>query len=291
MIAELLALLLLEPAFAAERHEVLAATHTVVLSDGQTLNGRVLQADENKVVLVLSDGTVLDLPAAAVREVVTAAQGAGTWGIDPNRSRYLYSPTAFSLGQGHGYVAQRALVITSAGVGLLDFLDVEAGTVIPALFTGTPVGVLGAKVGVPLSHQVRIGAGVQAFGVVDTAVGFGFANATYGTPDAHVTVAVGGAFNFTEPDFAVGLMTISAAKRLGPSVALLTENWLAYFPDPERQGPWGGPLFAVPSGGVRLFGKQFAVDLALVPIITGESDIPVVPLPWISFAWNWAPKS
>jgi hypothetical protein len=39
---------------------------------------------------------------------------------------------------------------------------------------------------------------------------------------------------------------------------------------------------------VRLFGPEFAVDLALVPVVTLEDELPVVPVPWLSFAWNWS---
>jgi len=42
----------------------------------------------------------------------------------------------------------------------------------------------------------------------------------------------------------------------------------------------------VPSGGARIFGSGFSVDVGVVPIVTGEREIPVVPIPWISFVGN-----
>jgi hypothetical protein len=82
--------------------------------------------------------------------------------------------------------------------------------------------------------------------------------------------------------------TVSANHRLGPKAAFVTENWFVYFTNGD--GPWGSPVFVVPSGGVRLFGPSFAVDLALVPVFTGSADIPLVPIPWVSFAYNFSLK-
>lgn len=59
--------------------------------------------------------------------------------------------------------------------------------------------------------------------------------------------------------------------RLGSGVVLISENGFIYFHD--RDGPWGGPFFAAPAVGVRLFGSEFAVDLALVGIVTGRGFV------------------
>lgn len=164
-----LLLLLTTLALADDAAPVELVAMEVELSDGQVLVGRVLRRPTGDVELTLSDGTTIVLPAEAVSKLtpVQAIPGVegSRWGLDPNRSRYLYTPTAFGLGQGNGYLAQRALVLTSAAVGITDWLDFEAGAVLPLLF---------------------------------------------------------------------------------------------------------------------------AVDLALVPVVTGSREAPVVPAPWVSFAWNWS---
>lgn len=265
----------------------------VTLSDGQRLSGQALRLDDGDVRLRLSDGQELLLPMAAVQRIVPVSEPVGTetprWGLDPNRSRYLYSPTAYALGRGNGYVAQRALVLTSAAVGVTDWLDIEAGSVLPLLFTKSPVALVGLKVSVPVEERVHLGAGAQALVVpVDgvQAMGFAFGTVTVGTPDTHISVAGGAALSFSDAQVGAVVGTLSANHRLGPNTALLTETWVLGFT--QGDGPWGGPIFIVPSGGVRLFGPSFAVDLALVPVVTGQRDLPVLPLPWVSFAWNWS---
>lgn len=288
MLPLLLSLQLLPPAWAETPPVV------VTLSDGQTLLGHVTRNPDGSVLLVLADGRELLLPAEVVAQVAepSDARGPATrWGPDPNRSRYLYSPTAFNLGQGRGYLAQRALVLTSAAVGVTDGLDLEVGSVLPLLFTESPVAVVGLKGTVPVVDKLRVGAGAQALVVpIDDLqlLGFTFGTVTYGDQDDHVSLAGGPALDFRTGEVGVGVLTLSGNHRLGPKSALITENWFVWFP--EGEGPWGGPLFVVPSGGVRLFGPSFAVDLALVPVVTGESELPVLPLPWVSVAWNWSLK-
>lgn len=266
----------------------------VTLSDGQTLVGQVTRNPDGSVLLVLTDGRELLLPAEVVAGVAEPADARGPatrWGPDPNRSRYLYSPTAFNLGQGRGYLAQRALVLTSAAVGLTDWLDLEVGSVLPLLFTEAPVAVVGLKGTLPVDDTLRVGVGAQALGVpIDDfqLLGFTFGTVTFGTQDDHLSLAGGPALDFRTGEVGVGVLTLSGNHRLGPKSALVSENWFVWFP--EGQGPWGGPLFVVPSGGVRLFGPSFAVDLALVPLVTGEGGLPVLPLPWVSVAWNWSLK-
>lgn len=267
----------------------------VTLSDGQTITGRAVQNPDGSVTLTLADGRRLLLPAEVVAKVGDGAaspHAPGTkWGPDPNRTRYLYSPTAFSLGQGRGYLAQRALVLTTAAVGATDWLDVEVGSVLPLLFTESPVGVVGVKATAPFTDTFRAGVGAQTLVIPVEGVqffGFAFGTLTYGTQDTHASLAGGAALDFRNGEVGAGVMTLGANHRLGPRAALVTENWFVYFP--HGDGPWGGPLFVVPSGGVRLFGPSFAVDLALVPVVTGEQELPVLPVPWVSAAWNWSLK-
>lgn len=289
----LLALALLLAPASAQELELEPVALVVTLSDGQTLTGRGARLPDGSVRLWLADGAELLLPAATVDKIQPAALQPGAdesrWGPDPNRSRYLYSPTAFPMGQGNGYLAQRALVLTSAGIGVLPFLDAEVGVVLPTLFTGTPVAVVGLKASGPVMEHLHLGGGAQALVIpVDelVAAGFAFGLVTVGEPDRHATLAGGVALEFSTGQVAAGVATVGGNWRLSPRTALITETWLAWFT--RGDGPWGGPFFAVPSGGVRLFGPSFAVDLAIVPVITGERDIPVLPLPWVSFAWNWS---
>jgi hypothetical protein len=263
---------------------------TLALSDGQSLHVRLLARSESTVIVELLDGQRLTLPASAVVSIregaaVTANPPPG-WTEDPNKSRYLYSPSAHGIGAGKGYLAQRALAITSVGVGITDFWDLEAGTIVPLLFTEAPMGVVGTKLHGRVTEKLRAGVGAQGFFVSDAQLGFVFANLSYGDVDRHGSVAGGVLMNFEDGDIGADIVTTSLNWRLGERSALIGEVWWTYWPggSPWPRSYW----FVVPAGGVRLFGPKFAVDLGLVPIITGEASVPLVPVPWVSFAWNWS---
>jgi len=269
----------------AARGTVLDVVH---LTDGQTLEGSVVSADDTRIVLRLGDGRELAIPRAVVRRIDqrTAAIGTmGTYGIDPNRGRYFYSPAAFPLGKGNVTLAQRALVLTTAAVGVLPGVDLEAGTILPTLFTREgQVGILGGKGAIRVSERVRVGAGAQGFVVSDTVGGFAFGTVTIGEPDLHASINAGVAMDFLRPEDPIGVTTLSLSRRFNKKIALVTETWVMWFSGGD--GPWNHPLFIVPSGGVRVFGSGFSVDVGLVPVVTGEREIPVVPIPWVSFVGN-----
>ncbi len=200
------------------------------------------------------------------------------WPSDPNRVGYFYSPSAFTLGAGRGYVSQKELAITAAAFGITDFWDIQVGTVLPLLFTESRVGIVGTKVAFKIAPGVRFGGGVQVFFVAADAGLIPFVVATVGDEDRHLSVNLGYASALGVGAPTIGLVTVSGDYRLGARSALVTENWILIY-DQFASG-----FFAVPTAGVRLFGPEFAVDLGAGVLATSNA---VIPLPWVGFTWNW----
>jgi hypothetical protein len=218
-------------------------------------------------------------PAPPLPEEPSAGTSPNGWPSDPNRVGYFYAPSAFTLGQGRGYVAQKELAITAAAVGITSFWDVQVGTVLPLLFTETRVGIAGTKVALRLAPGLRVGAGVQAFFVASEVGAAPFVVVTLGNEDRHISLDLGLARFLTQAGGgSIVLATLSGDYRLGPRTALVTENWV-FVGDLFPAG-----LFVVPTAGVRLFGPAFAVDLGGGVL---SVDGTVVPLPWVGFTWNW----
>ena len=132
----------------------------VVLSDGQVLTATAVSSTPDSVNIVLMNGDSLTLPLDVV---VAIDSGSGTAGSDEpvppdaNKGRYFYGPSAFSLGKGNGYFAQRALLLSSAGVGITDNWDVEVGWLLPTLFIpDVGLGFVGTKVSVSAGERLRL---------------------------------------------------------------------------------------------------------------------------------------
>lgn len=255
---------------------------TVRLRSGQVLSGRIVSRDERELVLESEDGVRSVVPAASVVEVREAAAGAtrAPWDLDPNRTRYLYSPSGFMLPRGEGYVSQTELLLTTVAYGVTDWLTVGAGGVVPFWFASGGFNLTGlVKVGGGLTDWLHVAGTAQAFWAPSadeaTAAGLGFATVTVGRPDLHLGVSAGAPFVVGDEanDMGDAAFSVSGVARLSSRVALVTENW--FFPSSDDDVMVNGVA-------VRFIGSRLAVDAGLV-FATGL-DIPV---PWLDFTWNY----
>jgi hypothetical protein len=254
----------------------------VVLTDGQSLRGTLGERDAGGVTLSLAGGNLV-VPAGLVREVLAPHEAAARTPApsDPNRTRYLYSPSAFLLRQGEGYVSQTELAITSVAIGATDWLTLQAGTVIPVLFydpKSLPF-VLAAKAGGSPTPWLHLAAGFQALvlpGVAEApSVGFAFGTVTVGDERRHLSLSLGPPFALSHGSTQLGslLASVSGALRLSPSFALVSENWIV---------PIDGSTHLIGSGALRFIAARLGIDVGLV-FVQGAQ----VPVPWLDFTWHW----
>lgn len=263
------------PSAAAPREPVPAL---VTLNDGQELRGKLVSQDGSGVTLELQGGARVEVPAETVGRIDLARPGQTVVrSQDPSRTRYLYSPSAFMLRRGEAYLSQTELLLTSAAFGVTDHLTLGLGSCLPVLLwtDGEGMNFVGmVKAGGSLSDRLHLAVGAQALFVpgTDTAMGFLFATATVGTPDAHLSLSAG-------PPFAAGdgagdlIVTLSGAVRLSEGVALVSENWSV---------PTGDGRLVISSGAVRFIGRGVSVDVGLV---FGEDASQA--LPWLDFTWSF----
>lgn len=265
----------------------------VTLRDGQVLRGTVVTRDAQHLVLELGGGSRMDLPVELVEKVeeepsAYVRDSGEIWLTDPNRTRYLYAPSALMLRQGEGYFSQKELLFSSINYGLTDHITLQAGSVLPLWFVeGGANFIGGVKVGGSPTERIHLAAGAQGlvipgFGSDLGVVGFLFGTGTYGTPNAHVSLGLGKPFQLNNTggrlpsDF---IVTLSGNLRVAERVALVTENWvLPTLSSPDASGL--PPMLN--SLAVRLFGEHWAVDLGLIRV----PSVPV-PVPWLDFSYNF----
>lgn len=254
---------------------------TITLRDSQLLRGHILAETAEHIILRLVSGGEMVVAQADIRSIkrddesVYVSATHEVYKHDPNRTRYLFSPSAFMLRQGEGYFSQTELVASTLGYGVTDWLNIQIGSVLPALIAGGENFIVGARIGVPLSEQLHVAAGVHTLLLPgEGGIGIASGQLTLGTPRAHATISAGYPFAFDEYSEQVGdlLITVSGSARLSKHLALVTENWV--LPD-ERNTVIG-------SFATRFLGEHSAVDVGLV---FGEDF--EVPFPWLDFTWNW----
>ena len=147
----------------------------VELTSGETLRGTLVSSDQKSVVLklptagqiVLERSTVVAIVAA---ERTTVAEDGTLYRRDPNRTRYLYGPSALTLDAGEGYISQKELFFTSVAYGVTDNITILGGTIIPVLFAGEFFGIFGTKFSYEVAEDTfHIAGGAEAFSLAQPA--------------------------------------------------------------------------------------------------------------------------
>lgn len=276
------------------------------LHDGQVLSGKmVARAPDGTVTLDLGVGQVV-VAGALIEELEedvrsTLTKSGEVWFQDPNRTRYLYGPSAMMLKKNELYFSQNELILSTLNWGVTDWLGVQIGGAIPLWFIPPlPQGfnlLLAIKGGGSLTDTIHLATGLQALwlpGQVLTTrssvpvIGLWFATATYGTPNAHVTASFALPFNLAAlgtatPVLASPIVTLSGNYRLTRAVSLVSENWLITGFSTTNNSH----VMIVPSLAVRVMGEHVAADIGLIVLASDRGVLVPVPLPWLTFTYNF----
>jgi hypothetical protein len=222
------------------------------LADGSVLVGRVEAVDADRIIVVTSGGTRVEVRRSQIRSI-RAVRVRGTDGMvyreDPAGTRLFFAPTGRSLGAGEGYFGVYELFFPFVSVGVTDRFTVAAGTPIIPEAIGEFFYVA-PKVTVVKTERVNLGAGAFVGFADGEAGGIGFAVGTVGDRDNALTGGVGVGFGGGE--VSQPILMLGGETRLGRQTKLLTENYLF----PSENG-------VVISGGIRFFGEQLSADAGL----------------------------
>lgn len=249
----------------------------VRLEDGSTVFGRVVSSADDAVTLETPSGATVTVDrdrVVSVRVARGADRGVG--------DRLFATPTGRTLAGGTGHAGFQELLFPYVAYGIVDRLQVTAGTTLLPEIVGQ-LWYVAPKVGIVDTPAAQIAAGVIAFFVFDDDLdadgGFGAAHAslTLGPPGRAVTLAAGLPFlhggGSDDLEFAEEPLLLAGGElRLGPSIMLVTDN--AFVP---------GESGALLSAGIRLFGERLSADLG-ASMLVDEGDptccVPVVNVQW-----------
>jgi hypothetical protein len=268
-----------------ERLATVDSTQTLAVRtrDGSTFIGRVLDRDSAVVRLATEAGVVTVRTATIVRvDVVSAGdmQNGEYWFPSPNATRLLFAPTGRMLARGDGYVSDYQLFFPGVAVGVTDRVTVGGGmSLFPGIGLDEQVYFFTPKVGVVSSEKANVAVGaliaaVPGIGSGDEPSTFGilYGVGTLGGPNGSVTGGLG--FGFADGDLTKRpAILLGGERRVSRRVAVITENYAV----PGIDG-------VLLSGGLRFFGEQLAVDLALVAPV-GEGD--AFAIPFVGFVFNF----
>lgn len=262
---------------------------SVTMRNSQRYLGYVAGSDEVVIELRLQSGGVIEIARSqiwAVDEVAADVAAALPRLRDPNRTRYLYGPSALTLRQGEAYFSQKQIIFSALAYGVTDNLTLLVGAVLPGWLVG-PNGfnlILGGKFGHKVADKLHVAVGAETIvlpqlrrGRGMTGLGFVFANGSVGDSEAHMTVSVGYPFELAgHADSPVGplIVTVNGNVRLSDGFALLTENWLVTTAH--------GGFEVIDSLALRVINPHSAWDFGFIGL-PSSGDL----VPWIDYTYNF----
>jgi hypothetical protein len=213
-------------------------------------------------------------------DVAATKEGADRFS-DPGRTRYLFGNSALMLRGGEGFFSQRELLFSMVSLGLTDHVTVSVGSAVPVFVADRRYLHMagGLKVGGAVSERVHLAAGVEGLvlPVAPSTLGLVYGVATYGIPDAQLSLSVGVPFSFSSEGAQVAHLfagSLGGSLRLSHRLAGVTENWVLMGPTYQAA--------LVNSLALRILGERWTVDLGALR----ATGIPI-PLPWVNFSWHW----
>ncbi len=253
----------------------------ITLKDGSTRIGKITNVSEDEVTFDTEFGveTIATAAIREIREVPASSFNEGKfWFPNPNRTRLFFAPTARMLAAGEGYFSNYYLFFPGAAVGITDNITIGGGfSLFPGVDFEKQLFYLTPKIGLSSGSRISLAAGALIVRVPESDdpmfLGILYGVGTYGTEDRSLSFGAG--YGFADDELAdEPTLMMGGEWRVGRRLALVSENWVI-----------PGVDDAIISYGIRFFGEQLAVDLALWNKIGGESGFPVVP--YVDFVWRF----
>ncbi|NEM99364.1 hypothetical protein [Pontibacter burrus] len=235
----------------------------VETKDGSVYQGIFLGQDENGIRLQTESAGTIIIPHNKVKSYRILDErnyrNGQYWYENPNASRYLFSPSAYSLRRGEAYYQNTYLVLNSFNYGVTDNFTIGGGFELISTFSGEPTFFFTPKYTFHIANKWRAGGGVLYLTstLADdgfSGLGIGYGIVTYGNTDNNATVGLG--YGFVDGSFSEKpIITLSGMTRLSRRIGLVSENW--FVPSEDISG-------AIYSYGIRFMGERITVDLAFL---------------------------
>ncbi len=269
-------------------------TVTIITTDGSEIIGEIIEETDTEYQIETPAGLSVIVPKSAVFKM-TEFEGfikeGKLYRTDPNKSMYLFAPSAFPIETGNKYCRDFCVFFPSINYGVNDIISLQAGFVwVPSLKLDQIPLIGSIKATVYQENKIGLAGGAMYVRIPDLSEdndefntsgggGFLFATATYGDRFNHGSLLVGWGYGHSDGDWELmdrPIVVLAGNFRLSNTFAIVTENWFP--PDLE----FGQFPFMVAG---RFFGKRIAVDIGAIIILDVLSE--GMPIPIINFTYHF----
>lgn len=269
----------------------------ILTTDGTEIIGKITNETEIEYQIKTPAGLTVTIPKDAVIKIDefkgTVKEGK-LFRPDPNKSLYLFSPSAYPIGKSNKYCRDFCVLFPSFNYGISDVFSVQAGFFWAPGLDIDKIPIIGSLKGSFYNNDKFALAGGAMYVRIPTIEfendegsdekihlggGFLFVTGTYGNELNHATLSLGWGFARGEDEWEMmnrPIFVLAGNKRISQNIAIVTENWI--WPD-LKIGYM--PL----SLSARFLGKKIATDVGMV--FTIESISRGLPFPIINFTYHF----
>jgi opacity protein-like surface antigen len=254
----------------------------ITMSDGTKLQGRTLEIFSSEIRFETSFGmcTLAKEKISNVEEIPLSLLTNGEyWFENPNATRLFFGPTAFTLKQSKGYIADYYVFFPAIAYGITDDITIAGGSsIFPGIDFDEQIFYVAPKIGLATSENLSLAAGALLIQLPNdinkhSTIGVIYGVGTYGNTNESITLGIG--YGYSEKTFTdKPMVMLGGEKRISKNFAFVSENWM--FPDINA------PMV---SYGIRFFGESLSVDFAFVTPVDENFLFPGIP--YIDFAYTF----
>ena len=215
----------------------------IVTYDGNVFVGRLIEETELKFTIRSIDGIEIAIPKARIQKInhiEVLKNNREVWRADPNKSMYIFSPTAFPIGNNKTYFRDFQIFYPSYNVGFADNISFQGGVFyVPGMpINRTPI-IFSAKYSFsngdmmkPSANQITFASGFMNMFIPEGPynVGIAFTTATLGNYFSNSSISFGWPYARGSGDTFFGdlnkpLIVFAANHRVSRKAAIVGEYW------------------------------------------------------------------
>lgn len=282
-----------------------STVYVITTYDDVEFIGHIITKDAREVLLRKDNGDEVFIPTYVIRSIQPLTESLMRKGIylsgNPHASRYFYTPSAFPIEKGDGYIQTIYGGIWQFQYGITPRFSIGIGTPI----IGAPVWIT-PKYSFNLGRNVygALGAQVGSLGWIlgdwSAVAGVGYGVLTFGSQQSNFSIGMGvlgsripsdefvvtDSLNWTGYDRTVITQRSSLAfslggmKHLQKNMLVIGEFWALPNIDGNFSLYFGGP-------GLRMMRNQNLFDFGFWVFHVNNTDEPLTfPIPYISYTWK-----
>ena len=269
-------------------------TVTIITTDGSEIIGSIIEETDIEYKIATPAGLTVAIPKSAVFKIKKfegLVKEGKLFRPDPNKSMYLFAPSAFPIETGNKYCRDFCVFFPSINYGVNNIISLQAGFVwVPSLKLENIPLIGSIKATVFQKDKIGLAGGVMYVRIPDFSEdnddfstsgggGFLFATGTYGDRFNHGSLLVGWGYGHYDGDWDLmerPIVVLAGNFRVSNTITIITENWFP--PDLE----FGQFPFMV---AARFFGERIAVDIGAIIIIDVLKE--GLPIPIINFTYHF----